>query len=58
VFKTELGIPIATLHSWIQQLKHKAEPAPVKGEPNKSQNVAALIEENRRLHKELATTLG
>ena len=53
---TELGIPVATLHSWIQQLKRKAEPTTVKGEPNSSQNVAALIEENRRLHKELAIT--
>lgn len=53
---TELGIPVATLHSWIQQLKRKTEPATVKGEPSNSQNVAALIEENRRLHKELAVT--
>lgn len=51
----ELGIPVATLHSWIYQFKRQAEPMPVKDAPI-SQNVAALIEENRRLHKELAIT--
>jgi transposase len=53
---TELGIPVATLHAWVNQLKKKTEPTTVKGEPNNNQNVAALIEENRRLHKELAIT--
>ena len=53
---TELGVPTATLHSWIQQLKNKVEPKSVKGELKNSQDVAALIEENRRLHKELAIT--
>jgi transposase len=54
---TELGIPVATLHSWIHQFKSKAKPKLAKGKPtNNSQNVAALIEENRRLHKELAVT--
>ena len=53
---TELGIPVATLHSWINQLKSKAVTTAVKGEPNNNQNVAALIEENRRLQKELAIT--
>jgi transposase len=53
---TELGIPVATLHSWVRQLKNKAESKSLKGEPNNSQNIAALIEENRRLHKELAIT--
>lgn len=53
---TELGIPVPTLHSWVHQLKNNAEPKLVKGEPNNNQNVAALIEENRRLHKELAIT--
>ena len=53
---TELGIPVATLHSWINQLKNKSVTPSVKNEPNNHQNVAALIEENRRLHKELAIT--
>ncbi len=53
---TELGIPVATLHTWIYHLKNKAEPSLVKGEPNNGQSIAALIEENRRLHKELAIT--
>src|ERR1700688_2912205 len=53
---TELGIPVATLHAWVHKLKNKAEPTSVKGELNNGQNVAALIEENRRLHKELAIT--
>ena len=48
----ELGVPLATLHSWIHQLKGKADVA-VNGK-NKTPDIAALIEENRRLHKELA----
>ena len=48
----ELGVPLATLHTWINQLKTKPE----KGNDNKNQesDIKALIEENRRLHKELA----
>lgn len=49
----ELGIPLATLHTWINHLKAKSRPTEDK---NDDQNVAALIEENRRLHKELAIT--
>ena len=52
----ELGIPVATLHFWINQLKSKVEPKSVKDGSDNSQSVAALIEENRRLHKELAIT--
>ncbi len=48
----ELGIPMPTLHSWIQQLKSK--PTIKEVDPNKAQDVAKLLEENRRLHKELA----
>jgi transposase len=48
----ELGIPLATLHSGINQLKDKPDVA--EDGKNKAQNIAALIEENRRLHKELA----
>ena len=53
---TELGIPVPTLHSWMHQLKNKSVTTSVNNESNNSQNVAALIEENRRLHKELAIT--
>ena len=44
-----LGIPTATLHTWTYQLKGKLkkEGAPVPG-----QDVATILEENRRLHKE------
>jgi len=51
----ELGIPVPTLYSWVYQLKNKTQTETVKDEGN-TQNVAALIEENRRLHKELAIT--
>jgi transposase len=47
----ELGIPIATLHSWINALKRKGNLATV--DENGVKDMAALIEENRRLHKEL-----
>ena len=46
----ELGIPIATLHSWIKQLKN----ALPRGGDGK--DIATLLEENRRLHKELLRT--
>jgi transposase len=49
---SELGIPMPTLHSWILQFKSKN--TPVVKDKNNSKNVAALIDENRRLHKELA----
>ena len=49
----ELGIPTPTLHTWISQLKKTH--SVIKASPNeRSQSIAALIEENRRLHKELA----
>lgn len=47
----ELGIPAATLHSWIYTLKKKGDIATV--DTNGSKGMAALVEENRRLHKEL-----
>ena len=49
----ELGIPIGTLHAWINQLKGKAPTKATSGKPENSHDVAALVEENRRLHKEL-----
>jgi transposase len=48
----ELGIPTATLHSWIQSLKKKGKIATV--DANGSKDMATLVEENRRLQKELA----
>ena len=50
----ELGIPVATLHTWIHTLKRKGQLATV--DTNGGKDMAALIEENRRLHKELAIT--
>lgn len=49
----ELGIPLATLHTWIKQLKGTPDITTSNG-TEKKQDIAALIEENRRLHKELA----
>lgn len=48
----ELGIPPATLHTWIHDLKMQGKLNLV-NEAN-SKDMAALIEENRRLHKELS----
>jgi transposase len=48
----ELGIPTATLHTWIYDLKKKGNLATVDNKSGK--DMASLIEENRRLHKELA----
>jgi len=46
-----LGIPEATLHTWLHTLKKKGNLATVNSESGK--DMATLIEENRRLHKEL-----
>jgi transposase len=48
----ELGIPVGTLHSWTHGLKKKGNIATLDAAGSK--NMATLIEENRRLHKELA----
>lgn len=48
----ELGIPSPTLHSWVHALKKKGNIAAL--DANGSKDMATLIEENRRLHKELA----
>jgi len=48
----ELGIPPATLHTWIHVLKSKGSLATV--DSNSGKDMSALVEENRRLHKELA----
>ncbi len=48
----ELGIPMPTLHSWVSQLKNKTHS--IVKDNSESKDIAALLEENRRLHKELA----
>ena len=48
----ELGIPIGTLHTWVEQLKGKTKSNAVPVDMNSSADIAALLEENRRLHKE------
>lgn len=48
----ELGIPLATLHAWVSKLKNKANVS--LKENNSNKDIATLLEENRRLHKELA----
>lgn len=48
----ELGIPKATLGTWIHGLKHKGELG--KSNAPGAKDMASLIEENRRLHKELS----
>jgi len=47
-----LGISPAILSTWIQSLKMKGGLAKIN--TNDAKKMAALIEENRRLHKELA----
>jgi transposase len=46
----DLGIPIGTLNSWVRQLKGKPTTF---SSSSPSQDVGLLMEENRRLHKEL-----
>lgn len=46
----ELGIPIGTLHTWVEQLKGKTNS--VLADKNTGPDITALLEENRRLHKE------
>jgi transposase len=48
----ELGIPTATLHSWVYALKKKGSIVTI--DAGSSKDMAALVEENRRLHRELA----
>ncbi len=47
----ELGIPLASLHTWIKKLKNTLISSNAK---NDVKDITALIEENRRLHKALA----
>lgn len=46
----DLAIPSATLHTWIHQLKKNS---PAKQQTSAQPDIAKLLEENRRLHKEL-----
>lgn len=46
----ELDVPAATLHTWIHQLKK--QPQANQASANQP-DIAKLLEENRRLHKEL-----
>lgn len=48
----ELGIPSATLHTWIHELKKKGAFSTIDASGVK--DMTLLLEENRRLHKELA----
>lgn len=50
----ELGIPVPTMHTWVKKLKDPQSPE--QGQDSGQPNMAALIEENRRLHKELTVT--
>ena len=47
----ELGIPVGTLYTWIYMLKTRGNLATI--DTNGAKDMASLIEENRRLHKEL-----
>jgi transposase len=50
-----LGIPAGTLYSWVEQIKKKDGMPNIVNQKNDAQlDVSKLIEENRRLHKELA----
>ena len=47
----ELGLPAATLHTWIKALKNQVKPSTANA--NGAKDIATLIEENRRLHREI-----
>ena len=47
-----LGVPVAMLYTWAQNLKKKGGLSTIDADGSKS--MASLIEENRRLHKALA----
>jgi transposase len=46
----DLGIPLATINTWVRRLKDKVL---IAGSNTTPVNVGELIEENRRLNKEL-----
>ncbi len=48
----ELGIPSATLHTWLHNLKKKGM-STIQNKPDEK-DIATLLAENRRLNKELA----
>lgn len=48
----DLGMPEATLHTWVQKAKRSGEA--IDATTNQSVNVGEVIKENQRLKKELA----
>lgn len=50
----ELGIPVGTLHSWVEKLKLTDKHNSQSKNKHSHQDIAALLAENRRLNKELA----
>jgi transposase len=50
----ELGVPMATLHTWVQQLSKVTDKLTNSNAMQKHSDIAKLLEENRRLNKELA----
>ena len=50
----ELGIPVGTLHSWVEQLKLADKTNINPKHKSAHQDIAGLLAENRRLNKELA----
>ena len=52
---TSLDIPVATLHTWMHDLKKKGKLSKVDADTGK--DMSALVDENRRLHKALAIAL-
>lgn len=49
---SELGIPVGTLHNWIEIFKGHSV-GPNKSNQSSGRSISDLVEENRRLHKEL-----
>jgi transposase len=49
----ELNIPAATLYTWMHQLKKENPVKKATTDIDSKNNMATLLEENRRLHKEL-----
>lgn len=49
----ELGMPVGTLHTWVEKLKGKTSSS-TSASKNNQPDMATLLEQNRRLNKELA----
>jgi len=51
----DLGIPDATLHTWVKNAKQSGECSSISSDGSiKNLNVNDLLEENKKLHKRLA----